>query len=455
MQQKRSYTFLVFAFGFLLLAFPLFSRGMFMDGTIYAAVASNLSQGNGSLWAMKFSETLMNPFYEHPPLAIWLESIFHKLLGDSFLSERIYSLFMWGLNGWLIVKIWEVLKPKSVLKWVPLLLWFMIPIVIWSFSNNMLENTMGVFVSGSVLFFLKGIITKKHYWNLLSGVMLTLAFLSKGFVGLFPFALPVLYLLFFAAERRFLDHLISGLLMVVGFFGLLSPFLFNATSMEFLQTYFDHQVKNSVENIQTVSHRFKILEYFFLQVFLPLALSVAIFFTAKNKEKLDSSNRKWAGFFIVLALCGVLPIMISLKQRDFYILTVYPFVALAIVMYFENAFIRLNERLCLKLPDPKKWTVIIFVLAVVLSISATNFYKRDKELVKGSVALAESKYQGLSVDCSNNIRYGWGAMAYLSRYAKISVWRGAASDVKIMFSNEKTEKEEEVYAGFKLVQSDN
>lgn len=453
MVPKQSiYTLLAFVIGLLILAFPLFSKGMFMDGSIYAAVASNLSQGNGSLWAMKFSETLMNPFYEHPPLAIWMESAVHKIMGDITLSERIYSLLMWLLNGGLIVQLWKELRPASQLSWAPLLLWTILPIVIWSFSNNMLENTMGVFVSSSVLFFLKGLKEKEGLWNSLSGAMLALAFLSKGFVGLFPFSLPIIYMMFFFKERSFIRHVMSGVFMLIGFLILLLPFILNDTSNEFLATYLDHQVKNSVENIQTVPHRFKILEYFVLQLLVPLSLSVAIFFTSRERSKPVRENRMWAGLLTLLALCGVLPIMISLKQRDFYILTVYPFVALALVFYMESTFENFHNKLTQKLTRPNYWASAVLALGVVVSVISTNFYKRETEIVKGIEQLAESEYYGQTFDCSNNIRYDWSTMAYLSRIAKISVWRGYDSDYKLVFEDEATEVEGTTFFGLKIIQ---
>lgn len=422
-----------------------------MDGTIYAAVAGNLSLGNGSMWEMKFNEILMNPFYEHPPLAIWMEAIFHRLFSDSFLSERMYALFMWLLNGWLVTLMWKEIKPESKLQWAPLLLWVCIPIVVWSFSNNMLENTMGVFVSASVLFFLKGIRTKMWSWSLLSGGMITLAFLSKGFVGLFPFALPVLFLMFFFKKRSFVKHLLSGIYMLIGFGLVALPFVLNETSYDFMMTYFDHQVKNSVENIQTVPHRFKILEYFLLQLFLPMAIAVAIFFSAKNKAELGEENKKWLGMMLLLSLCGVLPIMISLKQRDFYILTVYPFIVLAIVNFVENGFASLHERIAEKLSKPNKVTVPVLLAAIVVAVVATNFYKRDQAFVMGAEQLAESEFYGQTFQCSNDVRYDWAKMAYLSRIAKITVSRSVDSEFKMLLSSESKVDGEVVFEGFKLV----
>lgn len=424
-----------------------------MDGTIYAAVASNLSQGNGSLWSLKFSETIMNPFYEHPPLAIWLESIFHKLFLDSYLSERFYSLLMWMMNGWLIVLIWKELKPKSEMAWAPLLLWACIPLVVWSFSNNMLENTMGVFVSASVLFTLVGLRKKWWLWSLLSGVILVFAFLSKGFVGLFPLAFPALIALFLYDRRSLKEHVGSQLLMLVGFAIALLPLMITPESWSFIETYFEHQVQNSVEKIQTVSHRAKILEYFLTQLLIPLGVIgiLTLFLKRKLSNNPRLKNKKETMLFFILALCGVLPIMISLKQRDFYIVTVFPLAMIGLVLLFENVFEFAHAEIKAFIKQPMRVASILLTITIGTSIGASFYYKRDKDVLQGAEMLANSDYAGSTMNCSNNIRYDWGTMAYLSRFSKISVDVGYDSPNKLKFYNEGENEEQETFNGIKIV----
>lgn len=80
--------------------------GMFMDGTIYAAVSRNLAEGVGSLWALHFSEGLFPVFREHPPLVFWLQSLFFRVLGDGFLTERAYDLIVVLATAWLMRSLW-------------------------------------------------------------------------------------------------------------------------------------------------------------------------------------------------------------------------------------------------------------------------------------------------------------------------------------------------------------
>lgn len=50
-----------------------------MDGLFYSSIARNLSNGVGTFWQTHFSNTLFPRFYEHPPLALGIQSLFLKL----------------------------------------------------------------------------------------------------------------------------------------------------------------------------------------------------------------------------------------------------------------------------------------------------------------------------------------------------------------------------------------
>src|SRR6056297_2471132 len=109
------------------------SVGMFMDGTIYAAISRNLADGLGSPWALHFSEGLFPVFREHPPLVFWIQSLFFRVLGDSYLTERVYDLVVVLTTAGLIIALWRRLTAGRGLDslaaywWLPLLLWWSCP----------------------------------------------------------------------------------------------------------------------------------------------------------------------------------------------------------------------------------------------------------------------------------------------------------------------------------------
>ena len=128
-----------------------------MDGLLYAAISNNMANGMGTFWKPYISDSLFPEFYEHPPLAIGLQSLWFRLFGDSILVERFYSLFTYLLIGIGIVGVWKQLGKSVKSGWIPLFFWLMVSNVIWAVSNGMLENTMAIFIMFSAWSYLKAI----------------------------------------------------------------------------------------------------------------------------------------------------------------------------------------------------------------------------------------------------------------------------------------------------------
>ena len=102
LKKINPYLVIVISILFIILSPKLFNKEMFMDGLIYAAISNNLSENIGSFWDLHFSTTLFNHFYEHPPLAIGLESLFFNYFGHSYLVEKFYSLATFFISGYII-----------------------------------------------------------------------------------------------------------------------------------------------------------------------------------------------------------------------------------------------------------------------------------------------------------------------------------------------------------------
>ena len=178
------------------------SVGMFMDGTIYAAISRNLADGLGSPWAVHFSAGLFPVFREHPPLVFWLQSLFFRLLGESYLTERVYDLIVVLMTAVLMIALWRRMAAACRLNslsdywWLPLLLWVMVPKWSWNYRNNMLESTLTVFCLVAVLLVLGGLRaggTRSAVVRTVTASLATLlAFMAKGPVALFVLAAPLL-----------------------------------------------------------------------------------------------------------------------------------------------------------------------------------------------------------------------------------------------------------------------
>lgn len=424
---KHHYFFLFVAFLFVgIVSVELFSDGMFMDGLWYACISRNMAEGSGTFWSPHFSKAYLNEFYQHPPLALGLQSVFFYIFGDSIFVERFYSLFTFGIVAYLMVQIWKELSGDAKSGWIPLFFWVIIGTVAWCAKNNMLENTMSIFVCASVLFYLKSQKDKRFLWIFLTGFSLTLGLLSKGFVCLYVWGLPFFY---FLIKRR--QNFIQMSLDTIGIiaFTILPLLILFYTVPEVqnnMSKYFEYQVLGSFENEVTVESRFAIVEKFIGAVMPSLLIALVIaaisFYKQKDKELLKS-NLRIALVFMALTLAGVLPIMVSLKQRAFYILTVYPFISIALA-YFVYPVIKDEIE---KIDAASKGfrifkivTLLVILVSIGLSIAQVGRIGREKALIEDCRMIIAEVGEGATINICPSIYHFHSMKGYLMRYGHVS-----------------------------------
>src|SRR5262244_2290682 len=196
---RYSLLFLAISLYCLLVLPRMLSYGMFMDGVVYASIARNMAENYGSFWHPYYTATAYPIFYEHPPLGFWLQSWAYRLCGDSVYVEAWWGFcvglfILLGLAG-----IWRCLTPQGDAlagTWFPLVLFIVTPMTSWALANNMLENTMTVFILLSVLLCLLSLKNSTIFFSCLygslAGLSMFCAILVKGPVALFPLAVPLI-----------------------------------------------------------------------------------------------------------------------------------------------------------------------------------------------------------------------------------------------------------------------
>ena len=311
---------------------------MFVDGEYYATIARNMARGQGTFWApiVIFSE---GPFYDHPPLAFGLESILFRVLGDSFLVELLYSFITFIISTFLIMRIWKLTVGETEYAWLPLILWVLTPLVYWGYVNNILEDTMGVFCIASFVFLLNAWQNKKYQllYYLLAGLSLSAAFLSKGPVGLFPLAIPILYWMT-TKKITFKDTLLSTVSLIIIPLIVLGVLWQYPPAQHYLSTYFKRQIIASLTGANMVGLNMdkyiliKELSNQFIPIFVIIGVIVLTWWKWFQKHKLINQNRL-ALFFLLIALCASFPIMISKKQYIHYALCAMPFYAISAAIF--------------------------------------------------------------------------------------------------------------------------
>ena len=267
----------------------------------------------------------------------------------------------------------------------------------------------------------------------LGGLFLYLAFLCKGFTGLYPFALPmIVWVVDWAMGNhkhlgRALLQAVADTLMALGTFavcfaatGLLFP-----EAVTYFETYLSHQVLGNL-NAPTADSRWTIVKNFFEQTIIlwALALVVVGVMKAKAHKRVAKADRRVFWICFLLALSGVLPIAISLKQHGFYILTVYPFVAVGLGAIMQEPLTRWTST------ESKKFrnaliVVTLLAAAGAMALNAVNYGKpgRDVAMQEDMRTIVPLLETGEQVGIPLALSQEWSLYAYYYREKHIDLKR--------------------------------
>lgn len=414
---------------FLIVISPSFlTEGMFLDGVTYSEISSNMAEGKGSFWQPYMNHILYSEFREHPPLALGISSLFYRMFGDSVMVDKIYSVFSIMLAALLVVAIWKRSAKSPQMSWFPLLLWSLLPLVIWSATNNLLENTMSFFVLASVYLAIVGIQKDGNIMFVLSGISLFLAFLTKGFTGLFPLIFVIIYDLIYR-ERKIRQTVKSLLLVILGLFAsCVITYVLFPVFCDYMIGYFNRQVVGSIANVVTVSSRFYIMESLLVEILMPLAFLVIISIMHKSVGKIffisnkKDEDFKWFLVFLSLGLSGVLPIMVSMKQSGFYMLTALPFFALALAHLFRKTMESLLSVVTKKIYVLTSClSVMALVIGIVLNLVFANTYGRDEAFLRDMKAVLNEIGDDKTVSITEKEYPLWSWHSYFARYGDVGL----------------------------------
>jgi 4-amino-4-deoxy-L-arabinose transferase-like glycosyltransferase len=329
---------------------------MFLDGITYAAISRNLAEGRGRFWEPFYTATIYPAFHEHPPLVFFLQSLWFRVFGDRWFVERLYCAAIGVVTAVLIAATWRTLgtgaAPPATLKgspydqtdsrsvalsgprmadeWLPILLWIAVPVVSWAIVGNMLEATVAFFVVAAVAAlptWTRTSIVAAIGGGALSGLCIAGAFLSKGPVGLFPLAAPLL--LGVIPDRR--PRMIWAGAAQWTIVAACALALFAVPSAHAsLQTYLDEQVLASLSGRREITASSTTIVATLMQSVWPpmIVLGVVAVVLARGFQRPSARDRAIAIAFIAIGLSGTVPLMVSPKQMGHYVMPAVSFFAI-------------------------------------------------------------------------------------------------------------------------------
>jgi len=416
------------------------SVGMFVDGVMYAAISRNLADGLGSAWAPHFSEGLFPVFHQHPPLVFWLQSLFFRVFGDAYLTERVYDFcvmlatagLMHGL--WLTITRARELHALSAYWWVPLLLWVVVPKWSWAYRNNVLENTMTVFCLLSVLLVFGALRTSSAgkavgFATAAAGSAL-LAFLAKGPVGLFVLVSPVLLVL--ATERR---DWRQGMLTMAISAGVFSGFLGGLLAWPEAREMFAAYWHNQVAGRAGISGAEPGLIVELIKKLVPMLLVLAglrLWVWRKPAAAWWKPVRQPAAALVAVGLSASLPLAVGDLDSAHYLVPALPFFALGFGLLGASMLHEAGERIraTLERRPGRLFTLVSGLAAAVILAESVG---RIGEVRKNEtyhdflerVAAVTGKRRSLAVDAA--LYDDWYLHAVAQRHYRISLLPGMAN----------------------------
>lgn len=403
----------------------IFTNGMFFDGIVYAAVANNLAHDVGSLWHFQYSPTFNPNYIEQPPLMILIQSWFFRVLGDGVIVERIYCVLFAGLMVYIIRALWKEFQPEHASAfWFPVLLWIIVPIIPWTYQNNLQEVTMAAFDGLAVLGILFGCRREKWFWLLIGGAMIFLASFTKGIQGLFPLAIPFLYWLIL--RKGTVGEMLIKSLMVISVPLVLYSLLFLSPDARlFYQQYFERRLAGSFAGIQnTTSSHFHLLYQLLEDLIIPIGLCSLMWLWLRLKKEKRLFYDQEALLFISIGLSASLPLMVTLEQRKFYLATSIPYFAMGLAVW--TRFIPLGlaskiEILGWNLKRIRQITIIIlFCLPFGLPF-LINISKRERDLITDLQLLKSHIPERSILSIPASMATQWSYHAYFMRYNHLAL----------------------------------
>lgn len=391
-----------------------------------------MAHGLGSHGTPYLSATFFSEFYEHPPLVFIIQSVFFRLFGSGIYVERFYSILTFGLNCYLILRLWKHLSKSTpdltTFTCLPLVLFMLNENVFQGYTNNLLECTMSIFTLSAVyslFLYLEANQRKSFLYIIYASLFIAAAFMCKGPTGLFPLAFFFLYCLFITGFT--LKNMLKDSVKLFSCFFLILFLLLLIPSIRHnLVSYFDIQVKAALTNQRTENirmFRVHILNEFFQKNLLPISitlfLGVYVFF--KKKNMLTKSQKQISFLLLAIGASGTLPIMISFKQASYYLIPAIPFYAIGLAYLLAPSLNKLSNDINIQIP---RYRLIIILLTSITLFS--SIFQIRKSVLKEDKLLADVHSVGSKIEVGRTINIKAPGkehqlLGYLQRYYFISL----------------------------------
>jgi hypothetical protein len=406
---------------------PLFSQGLFIDGLLYKTVANNYFTGEGSFWSMKFSNTSMNPFYEQPPFFFFLNGLYYRICGNSFLADKIYTFILVIISGWLLNGICKKLFPEPSIKYMVWLQLLAIPVFCWAYTNQVIETLVLPLSLFAFYIFLQSRAASSAMLSVLYTIVFSatviLMFLTKGFQSCFVAAAPFAFSIFLKEKRSLVFTVISSALIAGMLYVLMNVY---APSKLWFENYYHKRLMASLEGVgATTTYHAEIIVRIFTELIPVFILIFAAWLFSRNKisAQKNPQEKRLAMTILIIAVSGSFPFAITLEQRGFYLVPSLPYYVLALSLFFREYLLLLQQKM-VSLFQVKWISILILFLflgSMAYWIISPATFKRDENRILDLRLIKPYLHEGDTISVDESMWNDTALQAYLYMQMKVSV----------------------------------
>lgn len=357
---------------------------MGLDGVVYAALSLNLADTSSGIWLIPHFDAAAGTFSDHPPVGIWLQSLWFQVFEDGFWVERLYCMVALAFICALMLLAWRRVNQGSLAgaHWV-LALFLLMPVVTRTAKNNLLELPLTIATLAAVICAWE---SRKHSpMSLLVGVFVAIGVLIKGPVALFPLAAPFIFAVI--VDRRLGKGIAQSTLAVLMCTAIITGVMFSESAGEALSRYLHQQILASLSGERPALHgRLYLLSQIGINLLPPVLLTS---FLAIRQRRGPVSRQALA--WIAVGLTASIPLLISPRQFRHYLFPSLPYFALAAAMVtrptvalpirwvqFSAAFLLIATliRATLNFAEPGKDGALLIELGEVAAVTQAEGERR-------------------------------------------------------------------------------
>lgn len=370
-------------------------------------------------------------------MMFWMQSMFFRLLGDHWWVEKLYTLIVLVINCLLIARVWSILwrnpdGAASSYSWLPVWLFYFIPIVVWGSPQNLIDSQLLMFCLLALWCLLKMVTAQKNMVVLFALAVLFIfcGILTKGPVALYPVCVPALYGLIVDKNFWKKGFLLSATLLVVTLSLFVAMVMVHEPALHFFTQYWVQRLSVAIEGgradgLRTGWARLYIFWLLLRENSMILPISMVLFFIAWRKGLVTRTyiyERRVALFFLVLALCATVPVMASTRQAGMYLIPGLVLFAMAAGFFHAPLFIYWFSKLK---PMTNRLISTIALLGILLvmvySVMLIGKPGREKALLHDLPQLQRIIPEGAQVGTCDDVMSNFVYHVYLQRFHKIQL----------------------------------